>query len=330
MRFAAGQTDTTFIPPYLVDADPSLGEIACDTCYTRLDSADPLDDLVPDIPIGRLPVRTVEEAATVIAKTVTALTAPPSGSWQQQAIILADNDHEADGTPDKAGGFVQMAETDRALLPASWQATRVYYAPDHTTAAPFYTDALTTRCAFFRALDGSTSDRRCPTSITSAPTTNGAALLLYVGHASPWQWATTELDGDPPYLYNLYDADRLINGGRLPISLVMSCLSGAFANPDLVTIDERLLVHGGGGDVASLSSSGLVIDAGQAAITKGLLPVLLQRGGMLGAAHLAGLRSLADAGVGTALAYSFNVLGDPEIMLPQVQRGTAYLPVVTR
>lgn len=74
-------------------------------------------------------------------------------------------------------------------------------------------------------------------------TTSGAALLLYVGHASPWQWATTELDGDPPYLYTLSDVDRLINGRRLPISLVMSCLSGSFANPDLMTTGERLLVH---------------------------------------------------------------------------------------
>ncbi|HEY0734234.1 MAG TPA: C25 family cysteine peptidase [Herpetosiphonaceae bacterium] len=69
MRVEPGTVDPTLIPPYFVDADPSRGEIACDTCYTRLDAADPLQDLVPDLPIGRLPARTLGDAQTIVRKT---------------------------------------------------------------------------------------------------------------------------------------------------------------------------------------------------------------------------------------------------------------------
>ena len=326
MRPPLGQSDTTFVPPYLLAADPWLGEIPCDSCYTRLDGDDPLGDPLPDIAIGRLPVRTAEEARTVVAKTVAALSAPPSGPWRHHALLLADNDREADGTPDPAGGFVATGEAARSLLPAPWQATTVYYAPERPTAAPFYADGLLARCALFRGLDGSQADTRCPPDTGRSP--DGAALLVYVGHASPWQWATTTLDGDPPSLYSLYDADRLANGGRLPILLSLSCLTGAFANPELPTTDERLLLHPGGGTVASLSSAGLVVDGGQQVFAAGLLPALTQPSGTLGAAHLAGLRALHEAGASSSMGYSYTLFGDPQITLPQRQEEKTYLPIV--
>lgn len=328
MRPPSGQSDTTFVPPYLLAADPWLGEIPCDSCYTRLDGDNPLSDPLPDIAIGRLPVRTAEEARTVVAKTVAALTTAPAGSWRQHALLLADNDREADGVPDPAGGFVATAEAVRSLLPAPWQATAVYYAPERPTAAPFYADGLLARCALFRALDGSQADTRCPPDTSRSP--DGAALLVYVGHASPWQWATTRLDSDPPSLYSLYDADRLANGGRLPILLSLSCLTGAFANPELPTTDERLLLHPGGGIGASLSSAGLAVDAGQQVFAAGLLPALTQPGGTLGAAHLAGLRALHEAGAGGSMGYSYTLLGDPQITLPQERGARIYLPIVRR
>jgi hypothetical protein len=319
------QRDASFIPPYLVESDP-MGEIPCDSCFVRLDGNDVLADRLPDLPIGRLPVRTLDEARVVIAKTVTALQQPPSGAWQQRAILLADNDHEADGTPDPAGGFVATAEAVHSLLPAPWQSSRIYYAPDRPASAPYYRDPLQARCALFAVWDGSRADSRC-----AAPDKrdSGVSLLVYSGHANPWQWATTALDADPPYLYTLYDGDRLENGSRLPILLNLSCLTGSFANPELLTTDELLLLHEGGGIVASLSSAGMVASSGHEPFARGVVPVLVA-GSSLGAAHLAGLRSVLDDGRGTSLLWSYQLFGDPQMTLPQSRSMTIYLPVVVQ
>lgn len=328
MRVAAGTPDPTFIPPYLVDADPELHEIACDTCYTRLDGPDVLDDLLPDLPIGRLPVRSLAEAQTVVDKTVSYLMHPPAGAWQTQALILADNDYESDGTPDRAGSFVATAERAAALLPPGMRVQRFYYAPDRPTSVPFYRDPGELRCRLFRAIDGgAVSDTRCPPLPTGAPT--GAGLWLYVGHASPWQWAATSPDAEVPYLWYLYDADVRHNGERLPILLAMTCLSGDFANPTLMTNDERLVLQPGGGVVAALSATGLGVNHSHEQLLAGLLPRLFAAADRtLGAAHLAGLARLLADGQHPELAYTFGILGDPDVMLPQVPDHALYVPLI--
>jgi hypothetical protein len=319
------QRDASFVPPYLVESDP-MGEIPCDSCFVRLDGDDVIVDRLPDLPIGRLPVRTLDQAHIVVSKTITALHQSPSGSWQQQAILLADNDREADGTPDPAGGFVAAAETVRSLLPSEWRSTRIYYAPERPASAPSYRDPLQARCALFAAWDGSRADPRCATPDMSD---SGASLLVYSGHANPWQWATTALDADPAYLYTLYDGDRLHNGSRLPILLNLSCLTGSFANPELLTTDELLLLREGGGIAASLSSAGMVASSGHEPFARGVVPVLVA-GKSLGEAHLAGLRSVLDNGRGTSLLWSYQLFGDPQMILPQSRSTTIHLPVVVQ
>lgn len=317
--------DASFIPPYLVESDP-MGEIPCDTCFVRLDGDDVIADRLPDLPIGRLPVRTLDQAQIVVSKTITALHQPPSGPWQQRAILLADNDREADGSPDPAGGFVAAAETVRSLLPSEWQSTAIYYAPERPVSVPYYRDPLQARCTLFAVWDGSRADPRC-----AAPdkAKSGAALVVYSGHANPWQWATTALDADPAYLYTLYDGDRLENGSRLPILLALSCLTGSFANPELLTTDELLLLRKGGGIAASLSSAGMVASSGHEPFARGVVPALVA-GKTLGEAHLAGLRSVLDNGRGTSLLWSYNLLGDPQLTLPQSRSTTIHLPVVVK
>lgn len=194
-----GPIPLTLIPPYFVDADPVRGEIACDTCYTRIDTDDPLADPLPDLPIGRLPARTLADAQTIVRKTAQMLTAPPPGRWRTQAL-LADNDHNLQRQPDPAGSFVATTETAAALLPRGMHAQRVYYAPDRPSGHGFSHDVAELRCRLFRALDGgSQADRSC--ALLPPGTEPGAALWIYTGHGSPWQWAETSLSAPTPYLW---------------------------------------------------------------------------------------------------------------------------------
>ena len=318
----------TFIPPYLMYSVQD-GETACDTCYGRLNDGPPTAQVIPDIPVGRFPVATLAEAQTMVAKTATYLTTPPAGAWQSRALVVSDNDFQADGTPDPAGDFTQTAETGIAALPRGLTITRLYYAPNLSApSGPFDPNTARLRCHMFRALDGGRpSDHACP-QVDAAQ--SGVALWIYVGHGSPWQWATTQPTDPTPYLWYLYDADNRRNGDRLPVLFSMTCLSGDFANPILQSNDERLLLKSGGGVVASIGSAGEGVNSGHARLLRGALTQLYTRTGnrTLGAAHLAGLRALQG---GTPdLAFSFSILGDPLVAAPFVPVTSVYLPVVAQ
>ncbi len=320
MRVATGESDPTLIPPYLIDVDPKKGEVACDTCYTRLNSGDVRTQTVPDLPIGRLPIRTTAEADVVVSKTVTALTHRPMGAWQWHALLLSDNDTEANGTPDPAGPFTATLDAVAAQLAPGLRQTRLVYDPTGQAGEP---NVAKLRCQLFRALDGgSATDSACPAPAGES----GAALWVYVGHGSPWQWAATSPDAAVPYLWYLYDADIRTGGDRLPILLSLTCLTGDWANPILQTTDERLLLHPSGGTIASLSATGLGVNTTHAAFAAALLPVLM-RGEPLGDAHLAGIAALPR---GSDLAYTFGILGDPLVTLPLPPTTLQWLPALVR
>jgi hypothetical protein len=213
-------------------------------------------------------------------------------------------------------------------LPLGFSVTRLYYAPNlQAPYGVFEPDTARLRCRMFRALDGGRpSDQACPT-VEAAQ--SGVALWVYVGHGSPWQWATTTPTAPTPYLWYLYDADNRRNGDRLPILFSMTCLSGDFANPVLPSNDERLLLHAGGGVVASVSSAGEGVNTGHAALLRGALDRLYAPPGerTLGAAHLAGLRAAVDHGT-PDLAFAFSILGDPLVTAPFVPVSSVSLPLI--
>ena len=305
------QFEDTLLPPYLLTADPKYGEIACDTCYGRVSTTDVRDQAIPDLVVGRFPVRTPEEADILVAKTVQSLTSPVEGSWRARTLIVSDNDREADGTPDLAGSFSTLATHVASLLPPSYKTNQFIYAPDQAaSAAPYYNEPTSLRSALFQQFDA------------------GAALLTYVGHASLWQWSYTGPNAVTPYLVNLYDADSRTNAGRLPILVSLTCLSGNWANPTLQTVDERLVLRQGGGVVATLSPTGSGVNTAHQLLADGVFPALASRQS-LGAAHLAGLRSIANVEQHHDLLFSYNILGHPDVVLPRPAYST-FLPLTIR
>src|SRR5262249_9639066 len=143
---------------------------------------DPRDQPLPDLLIGRLPVRSAEETRVVVDKTLGYLESPPRGAWQATSLFLADNYREPDGQTDTAGDFAATSDAVAGVLPSGIVARRFYYDPTlwpnrnqpARTAPPFYGDPAALRRDFFQAFD------------------DGAALVAYTGHANYWQWGYTE------------------------------------------------------------------------------------------------------------------------------------------
>jgi uncharacterized repeat protein (TIGR01451 family) len=132
-----------FTPTKLVTT--SLLTTASDDWFTDFNG-----DGIADIPVGRIPVRTPEEAALVLGKIASRGT--PSGTWSKSALFVADHSPDFD--------FGSVAVSLSHLLPASITSQTVDYG---TTASPH--------------------------NDTVAAMNNGALLATYVGHASVEIWA---------------------------------------------------------------------------------------------------------------------------------------------
>jgi hypothetical protein len=306
-RLDPAEPAAALVPPYLLDGDPEVGEFPCDSCYGRLDHADVRADLLPELAVGRLPIHTPAEAALLSAKIAAYLAGPPTGPWRARQLIVSDNDRGADGQPDPAGPFAPLTALAAAQLP-TYQSTLFAYAPERPAEPPFYPEPGLLRQDFLAAFD------------------QGAALLTYVGHGSPWQWAAVEANAEPPYLLSIYDTERQ-NGARLPVLLSMSCLSGQWSNPLMPSIDERLLLAEDGGIVASISPGGSGVNTGHSSLLATLAPALAE-GFTLGEAMLSGYAALAASGRNGELRYSYNLLGDPELRLVRPEQ-QLWLPLIS-
>lgn len=156
-RYRAASS-ATFIPPYLADVDPWIGETASDNRYVTVDG----DDALPDMLIGRLPVNSLEEAQTVIDKIVRYETVPYPGGWNANVVFAADD-------ADTSGNFPADSDDLAAtFVSAPYVARPVYFTPPTTTITVARQSLLQNWNA-------------------------GASLLVYTGHSSIHQWSAERL-----------------------------------------------------------------------------------------------------------------------------------------
>ncbi|MCB0246622.1 MAG: hypothetical protein KDI12_24645, partial [Anaerolineae bacterium] len=110
-RHYLGQNSISFIPSLYAATDPVLVKFApVDPLYADLDG-----DRVPDLPIGRFPVRTAAELNTLVAKTL----AYATKDYGQTAVFAADK---------QDGPLSFEADSDALIdqLPPGWAVERAY------------------------------------------------------------------------------------------------------------------------------------------------------------------------------------------------------------
>lgn len=143
-----GFGETDLVPIRMVDT-PTL-EAPSDDWFADFNG----DDL-PEIAVGRLPVRTSEEAATVVSKIIAYETAG-AGDWTKRALLVADNKDVID--------FSNATDAVSVLLPATITVDRI-------------------------SLGNITSARGALMEKLNA----GLLLVNYLGHGSVDKWAAEEL-----------------------------------------------------------------------------------------------------------------------------------------
>lgn len=110
-----GSGARTFIPPFLANVDPILGETAADNRFVTVVG----DDAMPDLHLGRLPVNNQTELAAMVNKIIAYEEAPAPGAWRTQAVFVADNN-------DAAGHFDALSDAAAAYMPPEFSVRKIY------------------------------------------------------------------------------------------------------------------------------------------------------------------------------------------------------------
>lgn len=275
-----GRGEPSYVPPYLADVDPWFGETAADNRYACVSG----DDTLPDLHLGRLPVRTAAEAAAVVAKILAYETAPPGADWHGRVLLVADN---ADSGGDYDTHAHDLADS---YLVAPYAASRVYYKVTHSTPAA-------ANAAVLAALG------------------EGRLLVYYSGHAAIDFWASE-------HLLDVADARALANVDRLPFAVPMTCLEGYYIHPsridlDLSSLAETMVRNSTGGAIASWSPTGMGLFDGHSYLDRALFQALFHDGNYrLGPATTqAKLALYAGTGGYRDLLDTYLLLGDPALAL---------------
>jgi len=152
-----GSGEPNYVPPFMAQVDPFIGETMSDNRYVTVSGHDPL----PDMFIGRLPASTAAEASVMIEKTITYEQQSPTDDRPRRVLFVADN-------ADSAGDFAALSNDLIALLPSGYEAQRVYYGITHSTVAA-------TRQAIIEGM------------------ARGPLFVNYIGHAAVQYWAGEQL-----------------------------------------------------------------------------------------------------------------------------------------
>ncbi|HSD78563.1 MAG TPA: C25 family cysteine peptidase, partial [Solirubrobacteraceae bacterium] len=145
-----GAGSISFVPTLYAETGPIVRRTPADAMYGDLDGDD-----VPDLAVGRLPVRTSAELAALVAKTL----AYPAAGHFGRLVAAAD-------AADLGTDFNDLSEASLAAMPPDWAVTRAYIDRDGVAAA---------RSALIGALD------------------QGVAWAQYVGHSSSEVWSFSGL-----------------------------------------------------------------------------------------------------------------------------------------
>ncbi|MBW2285254.1 MAG: hypothetical protein JRF65_11715, partial [Deltaproteobacteria bacterium] len=226
--------------PILMTSTP-YGLYACDNCLADVSG----DDGVPEVAVGRLPFVTSKEVDAYVAKL--AAYEEAAGDWVYRVLMVADK-------PDDPGSSINHFPVDSddvaALVPAGYEPIPVYV-PDYNNDPDLANKAL------------------------MAELNAGVAYFNYIGH-SGIMFIGRAAGDDALFSYD--DVSLLVNGPRLPVAVLMTCVAGRFELAGYDCLAEGLLLDEDDGAVAVWSPTGLSLNAEAKILDQALFEAVFQDG----------------------------------------------------
>ncbi|MBL7999631.1 MAG: hypothetical protein JNL32_13480, partial [Candidatus Kapabacteria bacterium] len=217
--FGDASWDPRMIPPHgrMVDYVPSYGKPVSDFWYTLLDG----NDQIPEMNVGRITVDTPEEARNYVDKIFEMDTIPPQ-QFDKRFLLMS----AGIGKNEEQTFYETNVEGVSKFI--DWQ--------DGQTLC-----GDTVIYARYRTMPTGFSE----SSFIKSTINSGVSWVNFIGHAAP---TVFEISG--------WDEKQLANAGRYPILSTFSCQSGAFAERDVLTLNEAYIRPPRRGMIGAIGTTG--------------------------------------------------------------------------
>lgn len=279
---AEGDT-LNYIPVYMRQT-LHYGAAASDFWYTLVSG----NDDVPDLNIGRFPVKTVEELDAVVSKMIKYETSPPPGDWPNRFLVIGGN-----GLTFRSQGLSLSK-----IIPNNFDTRLLFSLKDKTLEYDPYFGGTTDLLDYFGL---------------------GCSVVTFHGHGGGAIWADNNL-------LRLEDVNRFYTQGKLPFILSMTCYTGRFEEPHYdQSLADALLFTEDEGALAMVGASGVGWEWNDYFLQTEIMKMIFDNPGKpLGDMFTAGKISyLAHYKTTQAISQinQYHLLGDPatRIILPEYE-----------
>lgn len=283
---------TNFVPVYETDSFNPIFSFPSDDYYALLNDGggNALSGAL-DIAVGRLPVKSVEEAESLVDKIINYETNPAGlGDWRNRVAFIADDqdgmihNRQAEQIADTIGRRYPYLNIDKIYLDAYPQV-----ATPGGTRFPAANEAINQ--SVFR----------------------GTLAMTYLGHGGSGGLAEERVL-EIPDLLNWENFDRP------PLLITATCSFAGYDDPAFVTAGEEAILNARGGAIALLTTVRAVFSNSNRALTEQVLRRLFERPGgqvqPIGEVMLRAKNQLTSLGVLTN-SRKFTLLGDPAMKVAQ-------------
>ncbi len=251
-----------------------IGLTVSDNWFAQVDG----DDKIPDLYLGRIPVRTDVEAERIVDRIIQYETSPEPGEWASRIALIADDDD---------GEFVELSEELASYVPSQLETTRWYTAEQGEVGGTGIVDLFQ----------------------------SGHSLITYTGHGTISSWG---LSGSGSILMTSAIAAGINPKGRWPIVTVANCLNGFFAARHAsACLAEVLLGSEHGGAIAVWAPTSLGFPAGHRILMNEFYREIFEKGEItLGAATTAAqIATFVQDEAWLELLETYVLFGDPAMRI---------------
>ena len=296
---------TTFIPAYEHDGElTEVGSFPADDFFGIYELAGNNQPLEPDVnvSVGRLPVKTSDEAVAVVRKLIRYDTDPGTlGDWRTRMTFVGDDEDSGRHTID-----VDAVANAVAELKPDLNFDKLYFDlfPQQSLSAgdrfPDVTEGLDR--AVFR----------------------GALAVTYLGHGGPRGWGQERVL-DIPQIRNWTRPEGAIDPIQPPVFITATCTFSNYDDAAFVSAGEEALLTPSGGAAALLTTTRPVFATRNFQLTNSTVQTMLERVDgewrSLGDIIRIAKNGLSDPSGGTVLrdntenARKFTLLGDPAMVI---------------